>query len=340
VTKRIDKLTAIAHRVGYRLTLDELLRLVTDGAAELTGATRTSCRLLNPSRTKLIAASRTGSPLHQDPSTVFTVGEGLIGWVAQRLRPLRTGNAEQDPRFTKRPGMKEPMGSFVGVPMVVGATCVGVLSAVHGQADYFGEEDERLLLLLATMAAPHVDIARLSQLSPVDRLTGVLNRGAFDRFLAEDADEDATLCVAMVDVDHLDLVNERFGHAVGDQVLRGVAERLSAAAGGRDAVMRCGGEEFLLLLADQDLDEAQETAAQLCRDLARSPAWAAPVSVTVTASVGVAARRADEPRAELVRRAEQAMSEAKDAGGNCVVRAAASEVEADPAAGSDAEPED
>lgn len=322
VADRIEKLTGIAHRLGQRLILDDLLRVVTDGAAELTGAPRTSCRLLNPSRTKLLAACRAGAPLHQDPAIAFTVGEGLLGWVAQQLLPLRTGAAESDPRFLPRPDMKETMGSFVGIPLVAGSTCIGVLSAVHPEADYFDGEDERLLLLLATMAAPHIDSARHTHLSASDGLTGARSRRALDQVLLEGDDaDDNPLSVALVDVDHFGMVNERFGHAAGDEVLRGVAKRLSADLRPDDVLVRYGGEEFVLVLPATSLVQCAERAEAVCKAMARSPVSGAPVTVTVTISVGIAERSADESRSELLERAQGAVEEAKAAGGNCVVRA-------------------
>jgi Nif-specific regulatory protein len=166
------------------------LQVVANGAASLTHSPRASLRLLNPMRTQLIAACRAGESLHQDPNVVFTVGEGLIGWVAQHHRALRTGDADHDPRFLHRGDMKQAMGSFLGVPLLAAATCIGVVSAVHPEANHFTEEHERLLWLLGAIAAPHVDVARLSQLFSTDRLTRARNRLGLDRFLAEPAAPD------------------------------------------------------------------------------------------------------------------------------------------------------
>jgi diguanylate cyclase (GGDEF)-like protein len=321
VLDAFKKLTAVAQRLGERLTLDQLLRLVTDGAAELTGASRVSLRLLNPMRTKLLAACRAGEPLHRDPNVVFTVGEGLVGWVAQHHRALRTGDADHDPRFAPRPDMKEPMGSFLGVPLRAGPTCIGVLSAVHGAADYFTKAHERTLLLLAAVAAPHIEVARLSQVSAVDRLTRTVNRLGLDRFIAEDAAHEPPFCVAMVDVDHLALVNERFGMAIGDEVLLEVADRLSATIDETDVVVRYGGDEFLLVLAASDLERSARLAELAAKTVAKTALWTTAPSVTVTVSIGVAEQRAGENRDALIARAEEALSQAKKVGGGGVVRA-------------------
>ena len=321
MTDVFKKLTALARRFGERPTLDQLLRLVTDGAAELTEAPRVSLRLLNPMRTKLLAACRAGEPLHRDPNVVFMVGEGLVGWVAQHHRPLRTGDAERDPRFLARPDMKGPMGSFLGVPLLAGPICIGVLSAVHGGSEYFTKAHERTLLLLATTAAPHIEVARLSQVSAVDRLTRAVNRLGLDRFITEDGTAEPPFCVAMVDIDHLGLVNERFGMAIGDEVLLEVADRLAATIDETDVVVRYGGGEFLLVLSASDLGRGARLAEQAVKTVAKTALWTTAPSVTVTVSVGVAEQRAGEKRDALIARAQEAVGQAKKAGGGCVVSA-------------------
>lgn len=324
MNERIAKLTETARILHGRLTLDQILQNVTDGAARLLGAPRASLRLLNPGRTRLVAVCRSGTPLHQDPTTEFRLGEGLVGWIAQNQHPLRLGNAEADPRFLHRSDMREAMGSFLGVPLLAGATCMGVLSAVHPGADYFKPEDEQLLLLLATIAAPHLEIARLSRLSRVDGLTGALNRRGLDDAIPEVAapePEDRPgqpLSVVMVDVDHFKRVNDQYGHAVGDEVLRAVARRLGGVLRASDAVVRYGGEEFVLLLPGINLQSAARVAERGRKVVAESPVHAASLSIAVTISCGVAERLPGEARAALMDRADAAMYAAKRAGRNRV----------------------
>jgi diguanylate cyclase len=205
--------------------------------------------------------------------------------------------------------------------LLVGRTCIGVLSAVRNRADYFTEQDERHLLLLATMASPHVDVARLSQLSQIDRLTRARNRLGIDRFLGDGVATDGSLCVALVDIDHLGLVNDRFGLALGDEVLRGVADRLFAVLDPDDVLVRHGDDEFLVILPASDLERCASALERARATIARAPLWATPPSVTVTVSVGLAARGAREAQDDLVARAKRALGDAKAAGGNCLTRA-------------------
>lgn len=327
MTTRIEKLTAIARQLHGRLPLAAILQTVTDGAADVVEAPRTSLRLLEPSRTRLIAVCRAGATLHHNPMTPFQLGEGLVGWIADRCMPLRTGDAEGDSRFAPRPGMKEPMGSFVGVPLMAGAQCMGVLSAVHPDRDRFGEEDEQLLVLLATIAAPHVEIARLSRLMRVDSLTGTLNRRGLHEAFPEAPGARGPerfvepLSVAMVDIDHFKQVNDEFGHAVGDEVLRAVSDRIAATLRAGDGVVRFGGEEFLLILPEADHDASARIAERAREAVCAEPVVTADTPIAVTVSIGVAARRSGETRDEVIERADHAMYAAKRAGRNRVALA-------------------
>ncbi|MBW2522526.1 MAG: diguanylate cyclase [Deltaproteobacteria bacterium] len=314
---RIKRLTAFAQRLADRIEVDERLRLVSEVAASLTGATRASTRLLNPTRTALIAAGRYGSSLHREATSVFNVGEGLIGWVARARRPLCTGDADHHPQFVSRPDMKEAMGSFLGVPMLSSGALVGVLSAVDRRPNFFDEDDERFLVLLATMAAPHLEVARMSLLSPIDPLTRLAQSSSIDGELAKAGA--GQLSVALVNVDRLGFVNERLGNAIGDEVLRSVAEILIERTRDRGTAFRASGGEFLLLLPDMDLDQAEGLADEICRAIARTPAKAAPGSVSVSASVGVVCRRSDEAPGDVLLRLRDALREAQEAGRNVVV---------------------
>jgi len=321
---RIEKLTEIARLLHGRLPLASILQTVTDGAADLLGAPRTSLRILEPSRTKLIAKCRAGTTLHHNPKTPFRLGEGLIGWIAQHGKQMRLENAESDPRFEPRPDMKEHMGSFVGVPLMAGAQCMGVLSAVHPQEAFFSDEDEQILVLLATIAAPHIEIARLSRLTRVDSLTGMMNRRGLKETFPDGTAKLVLkmpvepVSVVMVDIDHFKRVNDEFGHAVGDEVLRAVSERIAQTLRVDDGMVRYGGEEFLLILPKADSEAGLRIAERARLAVCAEPVIAANTHIDVTISAGVAQKRFGELRDEVIERADHAMYAAKRAGRNHV----------------------
>ncbi|MBI4957459.1 MAG: sensor domain-containing diguanylate cyclase [Myxococcales bacterium] len=319
-------LTALALQIGARLSLEELLGLVADHAALMLGVERASVRLLDPTSTRLIAVARAGMPLHDKiEGASFALGEGLLGWIASHAEPIRTGDAEHDPRFAERSGKLDHLGSFVGVPLVAGARCIGVLSAVSAERDAFSVEHEDILLLLAAIAAPHIEIARLSRLSQVDALTGVMNRHGLEAALPEANSPErvaAMPCtVALIDIDGFKRVNDEHGHAVGDEVLKRVAEELKGMVRASDAVVRLGGDEFLMVLTRVGLARGAAIAERARAAIAAGPLHLGGHDVHVTISAGIARLAADDTREQVLERADQALYSAKHAGKNRVAMA-------------------
>src|SRR5438876_11617883 len=116
-------------------TLEEMLQAIVERTADVIGVPRVSIRLFDPTHTRLLATCRAGKPLHQNATGEYRRGEGLIGWIAEQAKPLRTGDAQADPRFVVRPDMVERMGSFLGAPVISETTCIGVISAVSPAQD-------------------------------------------------------------------------------------------------------------------------------------------------------------------------------------------------------------
>jgi diguanylate cyclase (GGDEF)-like protein len=313
-------LLALARSLERARDLDEMLDILVARTATLLHVERVSVRVLDETGEHLLVGARTGAPLHTDAKMQFVMGEGLVGWVARHAEPLRLGRADEDPRFVVREGMVQRMQSFLGVPLVVADVCIGVVAAVSSEADAFSEEDEHLLLLASALCAPHVQIARLRELSRVDPLTGVLNRRGLDTW--EAPPNTSSVSIATVDLDHFKEVNDRFGHSVGDDVLRTVAALLGGVLRRGDVVVRLGGEEFLLVLPGVGLDDATSVAERARRAIESHVFAAADDRFGVTASIGVASGAHHDLRRALVERADAAMYAAKRRGRNRVERAA------------------
>jgi diguanylate cyclase (GGDEF)-like protein len=158
-----------------------------------------------------------------------------------------------------------------------------------------------------------------------DALTGVANRRHFDeRLSAEIARAERyahPLCLLLVDLDHFKRINDGAGHAAGDAVLRLAARTMAANARATDFVARIGGEEFAVLLPEQDFSGAFAAAENLRALVAGLDTTHIAPGLNLTASLGVAALRQGEGRDALLRRADAALYAAKNAGRNRVVAA-------------------
>lgn len=156
-----------------------------------------------------------------------------------------------------------------------------------------------------------------------DSLTALFNREAIlemlERELARSAREQICVSVLLADLDHFKEVNDRFGHPVGDEVLREMACRFSGALRGYDLVGRYGGEEFLAILTHCNAADAYARAEQLRQTIAAAPILTTGGQIPMTVSLGILASMDwDNPGPELVlREADVALYDAKAAGRNC-----------------------
>jgi diguanylate cyclase (GGDEF)-like protein/PAS domain S-box-containing protein len=178
--------------------------------------------------------------------------------------------------------------------------------------------------LLERLQVQRLDLERLSREDP---LTQLANRRDFDERLGEEirrAQRFGTpLAVAMLDLDQFKLVNDRFGHAVGDRVLRETATLLRRECRKIDSIARYGGEEFALALPGSDL-AAAVTACQRIRAAFERFDWnaiAAAMRVTISAGISVWTAGADADH--LLAQADAKLYEAKHNGRNCVMPAVA-----------------
>ena len=209
-------------------------------------------------------------------------------------------------------------------PLEAGGRLVGLLSLYGAGADDQAQRarveppDPAVLeLLVRQMAWALWAVHRQQQLrrrSDLDALTEVLNRryldDQLDLDLAEAASRGQPVSVVMVDVDRFKMVNDSFGHARGDQVLRQVARLLEEATRAEDRVVRLGGDEFLVVLSGAALEAAYQRAEGI-RAAAQS---------VCQLSAGVASYPAEATTAtELVRRADERLLAAKRGGRNQTV---------------------
>jgi diguanylate cyclase (GGDEF)-like protein len=179
------------------------------------------------------------------------------------------------------------------------------------------------LIGLAASVYQRVLNRRLQQLSTTDALTGLLNRrAAAGKIQALASAHEGTVqrrhVILLIDIDHFKQLNDRAGHAAGDLVLVEVARRLGTCCRPDDVVARWGGEEFLIVLpATRGLDPLELAERLRARVEALQVADRHQPPIPVTLSVGIATLAAGESGAGWLKRADEALYRAKDAGRNC-----------------------
>ena len=165
---------------------------------------------------------------------------------------------------------------------------------------------------------------RLRELAAIDPLTGLPRRHVAEERIVYEADRSlrsgAPFGLIMVDIDHFKNVNDEFGHAAGDAVLRVVAQQLVANSRSIDLVSRWGGEEFMILLPETNLAGVTAAAEKLRTAVESTPVQRNDTTITVTISLGVAQIDAGvdpDPQA-AIERVDRALYRAKHAGRNRV----------------------
>ena len=160
------------------------------------------------------------------------------------------------------------------------------------------------------------------QAALTDPLTGVNNRTSMDATIAREVDlakrHNTCLSLIAIDIDHFKHVNDTFGHASGDCVIRAVADLIQQTVRSTDMVFRYGGEEFVVLLSNTDIKGAVLLAERIRRMVDACDITCNGANISATISAGVAWLESNETAQELFNKADKALYAAKSGGRNCV----------------------
>lgn len=165
--------------------------------------------------------------------------------------------------------------------------------------------------------------ARLVELATTDVLTGLKNRRYFMETASQEFERarryQTPLSLLMLDADHFKSINDRYGHPVGDEALKALAEHGQRQLREMDLFARLGGEEFAILLPQTDLNAARTVAERVRQSIAAQPVAAEESTVSFTVSIGLAQLEASTTNLdELLRQADAALYQAKENGRNRV----------------------
>ncbi len=323
-SRRIVELSAL-HEVSRRLSdasrLAEVLSYVIDGAVGLTAAEAGVIWRLGEDERFFLAASHN---LPSEPISKLPPDDpDSVSWrVLESGRPLRIPDVQAlgPGWYSEVPRLR----GLLGIPLRSEGRSYGSLILLHSAIDHFRPEHERLLEVLAAQAAAAIARAEAleeaQRLAITDALTGLFNSRYFTNRLAEEMQRAQRygheIALIIVDSDALKLVNDRLGHAAGNELLTALARTVRQHVRASDLIARFGGDEFVILQPETDLGSAKATAERI-----RSAAYAASDAAGVerSVSVGVAtypgsARDADG----LFKSADEALYRAKRAGKNRV----------------------
>jgi two-component system cell cycle response regulator len=234
------------------------------------------------------------------------------------------------------PNAPAQLQSIAQVPLlrnrrIIGSLNLGSVDATRFTAALGTDFIEHMASIIAICLENVISNEMLKYIGLTDSLTGVYNRRYIDRRLLEEigrARRQAYRISCMyIDIDHFKLVNDSVGHQGGDEVLREVASRIKAELRISDALGRFGGEEFVVLLIDADLDSATMVAQRIRASIANIPfELSSGELMPVSVSIGVATlddferdHAIEGVAQQLVAQADSALYQAKETGRNRVV---------------------
>lgn len=315
-------LTSVVRELSDADEVDDVLKIAAEAAVDLFDAGHASVRLCARDE-NLLPVARAGA-CADDPPPSFAKGQGLIGWAALTGQVARVGDVFADDRFVENPHRGFAVRSVLAIPIVDGARVMGVFSMSAPDVDAFSVEHENLGVVIAHCLSQSIRTAELQRMATTDALTRAFNRGyllpSMDAEMNRARREGKTFSVLLMDLDSFKAVNDRFGHAIGDTVLQQFADIVRGCVRSFDALIRRGGEEFMLVMPGTTADEAWLVAERIRAFLAAHPRRVDPsLSVPQTVSIGVASWDGHETPRELDERADVAMYQAKHRGRNRTV---------------------
>jgi diguanylate cyclase (GGDEF)-like protein len=313
--------------------METLLTAVLGRIRNIMPARNWSLLLIDPQTKELYFAVVVGLA----PETVKDIrlqpGEGIAGTVAQTGEPIFIPDVSQDPRFAARVDALTGFDthSIIALPLLVRGEVIGVIEVINVEDEkFFREKYLPHLAILADYVAIAVDnvhnLQKLEARTFIDEVTGFYNTRylihELDRLIPQLLEQGEPLSVVFLDLDNFKTVVDAYGHLRGTRVLAQVARVINEGLGPNDALVRYGGDEFIILMPRRPPWDALDITRHLRRAINQAVYLQDEgLAIKVTASYGIASLPDDaQDREQLLLIADRAMFGSKSRGRDCIMR--------------------
>lgn len=278
MVERLEVLYRAAHAISASLDIEELCAAIYRTVEQVMPCDDFVIDGYDPRTNEIVPIYAIEYPRKRVATEAYTADHGMGGHIVHTQESVLLNSLEEMDKSGITfefygSGGKDASQSIVAVPMILHGKVAGMISAQSYKANAYTRDDQYLLELLASHAAIAIENSRLfatvQELADTDPLTGCFNRRKFFELAEREFNRakryDQPLSVILMDIDEFKRFNDRFGHRVGDMVLRLVANQCRASLREVDIFGRLGGEEFVVILPETDDKQALIVAKRLCK---------------------------------------------------------------------------
>lgn len=319
----------LLYNVDEDMNFDEILQRIVSIIPEATGMKRCTIALIDESEQYLLPHYSTIEPYEKARKRKYPLDKKLTKdhtaiIALETKKPVVVYDALTDPKCD--PELARELGVFSNVTLPIldiHGESLGVMYIDNGEYGVFSKEQMRFFEIIARHLGLVISnisyIGDLKIKSKYDGLTGLFNRETFEdvyqKLYNSLRNDERKFSIMMLDIDNFKDTNDTYGHQLGDEILRRVAECIKDNLRKRDIVARYGGEEMIILLKDIEREEATTIAERILRSISNISVD----GIKVTASIGIATYLTDSrDKNKLIKIADECLYEAKRAGKNQV----------------------
>lgn len=326
---RARRLYELSLSAAKERRVDVLSERLVEGAAKLIGVDMSLLFLLNRAG-KVAFIKSHNIAVNYKKLTGSLHKMGMLAETCTTGQPVVVENPRKHPLWEAAPWLHSSLRQVLAVPLVIQGKVEGTLCVLNKlNQQPFSPEDVDTLSTLAVHAGVAIENARfvekIEQQAITDSLTGLYNHMEFQKQLAEEIDRcrryGNEFALLIVDLDHFKLVNDTYGHQVGDMILNEIVRTIQDGLRSVDRIFRYGGEEFAVILPETHKDGAKMIADRVRKTVADSTySVNSNHPIKVTLSIGVSSFPHDAlQREDVITTADQALFTAKRGGRNRVV---------------------
>jgi diguanylate cyclase (GGDEF)-like protein len=327
---------SILYNIGQAMNfiddLKRLIQIILAKAIQTIGAEKGSLMLYDPTTEELVIKVVYGLPDKEMEEKInegliectrIKIGEGIAGEAFAFKKAIITNLGSNDPRFFQSEASN--VNSLLCLPLIVKDEAIGVINISNKKnKGLFNQDDLDFMGALANQAAIAISNAQLYKLAITDSLTKLFIRRHFEYLLDNEIRRSQrykhNMTLLMMDIDNFKSINDTYGHQIGDEILKQIADVIVTTLRKIDMPSRYGGEEFAVILPETNKDNAKNIAERLRKKISNIILQTKDrLEVQPSISIGIASYPMDtEDRNEVIEFADKALYYAKNNGKNRV----------------------